>query len=334
MCLIAVVNADSKPITRRWIKDIFKRNKDGFGFMWHDGTELHTVKAAGNIGAFLRTFRQVQTESGNNFAVHTRMATHGEVNDDQAHPYPITFDGKIVAWLMHNGILPTGNKADVTKSDTWHFISDYIEPIVADAHGNAGILHNPAMRALMGDYIEDNRFVIMTLDGEMSIVNKKQGLEWNGMWLSNTYAWSAAEFGAKKPATTYSGSTYRGNQWSSGRYGTWSSVWDDDGWDDGWGDGWGARQHQNAPSTQTQLARLADPPATNVVPMTPAPVTTTYYDRYGVPLRHGASYVDDADNEYVWDATTNEFLCYEDASQEQFVLSYDEVTMNELRPIT
>jgi hypothetical protein len=43
---------------------------------------------------------------------------------------------------------------------------------------------------MIAEFIGDNRFVFMDGDGRMSHVNYDQGVEHEGMWFSNTYAWS------------------------------------------------------------------------------------------------------------------------------------------------
>jgi hypothetical protein len=98
---------------------------------------------------------------------------------------------------MHNGILSTGNKANPKMSDTWHYINDYLKPMLA---GNPDFAFHPAFKALIEDHIGDsNKFVLMDNEGRQVVINQSAGVYWAGVWLSNTYAWSASSSAGKKP---------------------------------------------------------------------------------------------------------------------------------------
>ena len=207
MCLLFLVpdRAHREAVDDAWLTDIYTRNDDGFGFMWHtkNGGPQH-YKAVGKVEDFIAAYRKMERHA-KPFAVHVRMATHGAVETSQSHPYPV--DDLGTAWLMHNGVLSTGNWADRSKSDTWHYINDTVGPLYAQL--GAG-LFTPALLDMMGEAIGNNRFILMDKTGEFYTVNKSQGLIWRGMWLSNTYAWSAVKYGAVKPApiSTY---THKGS---------------------------------------------------------------------------------------------------------------------------
>ena len=162
------------------IADIYKTNADGIGLMFADKGELVIRKALPKDAAEARQFIEAMPDDERQVALHWRWRTHGAINLEQCHPYSITQD---VA-MMHNGILHTGNAADVSKSDTWHFIEDYLKTLSADT------LHDARLGALVGDYIEQNKFAIMSADGRLTVINKDQGVEYEGVWYSNTYAWS------------------------------------------------------------------------------------------------------------------------------------------------
>jgi hypothetical protein len=116
-------------------------------------------------------------------AIHFRWTTHGHTDLTNCHPYDV-IPGYVA--MMHNGILHTGNDADKSKSDTWHFIRDYLASPVAE---HPALVHNEKFRDMVAEFIGDNRFVFMDGDGKMSHVNYDQGVEHDGLWFSNTYAW-------------------------------------------------------------------------------------------------------------------------------------------------
>jgi hypothetical protein len=98
---------------------------------------------------------------------------------------------------MHNGVLSTGNKANIKMSDTWHYINDYLKPMLA---GNPDFAFHPAFKALVADHIGgSNKFVLMDNEGRQVVINQDEGVYWGGLWLSNTYAWSASKSAGKHP---------------------------------------------------------------------------------------------------------------------------------------
>lgn len=168
------------------IEDVYLYNSDGFGFMYavtNKGEQsLKVVKKLPKSAHEVRKMFEALPNDDRMVAGHARMRTHGDINLDNCHPYPINES----SWLMHNGILSTGNKKDTSKSDTWHFIEDFLKEAQPDT------LHDPAMVKLLGEFIDNNRFAIMSADGRLSVVNMHQGLEHGDVWFSNTYAWTPA----------------------------------------------------------------------------------------------------------------------------------------------
>ena len=187
------------------IEDIYSKNSDGLGAMYATKTGLKVVKTLPKNAADVRKFVESLPNDDRELALHFRWRTHGEINLAQCHPYPV-IEGTA---LMHNGILSTGNKADVTKSDTYHFIADYLANMSADN------LHCPKVTEMIGEYIGENKFAIMSADGRLTVINKDQGVAYDGVWYSNTYAWEPSlVIPTYKKRAVYSGFT--SSQWSQG----------------------------------------------------------------------------------------------------------------------
>lgn len=200
------------------IQDVYSSNSDGVGIMYAagDGKTLQVEKALPQNVEQATDFIKRLPDDDRELAMHWRMKTHGNIDLSQCHPYKVE-DG---TWLMHNGILHTGNKADVTKSDTWHFIADYLSGLSIDA------LHHPGVAEFMGEFIGSNRFAIMSGDGRLTVINKDQGIEHDGIWFSNTYAWMPELFiPTYSPKKTYS--NYGGYALGGGHY-QWPNEKDDD----------------------------------------------------------------------------------------------------------
>lgn len=219
MCLI-ITGASNKIretllYTNSLLDDIYESNSDGVGIMYANKRGLKVVKKICRSIHELYNFISNMPDDDRNMAIHFRMKTHGDIDLFNCHPYSVVEEE--VA-MMHNGILDTGNKKDPSKSDTWHFIQDYLVDTVIEA---PAVVHANGFREMVGEFIGNNRFVFMDKHGTMSHVNFHQGIEHDGMWFSNTYAWS--------PALLIP--NFRFTSAYSGTYGGWMFERDED-WED------------------------------------------------------------------------------------------------------
>lgn len=216
MCLMIQHSKDTV-LSEELIFDIYRKNSDGFGVMWGDGDKVHVLKLLGNAREITDLYNE--HVKGKDCVIHFRMMTHGDINYDNCHPYMVTEN----VWMAHNGILSTGNYADVSKSDTWHYINDFLRPL-AKTYGE-DILFDPIMQNFIEEHIgSSNKFGFVHRDGRVAIMNRKSGVEHMNAWFSNTYAWSPAKFGyntgykySKSSYYKY-GSPYGSYSWDRGYY--------------------------------------------------------------------------------------------------------------------
>jgi len=162
------------------IESIYKINPDGLGVMFKG--DLGAPRA---FKAMPKTLEEAKGLLGEwlpnddrQTALHARYTTHGDTDMSNCHPYELGG-----GYLMHNGVLGTGNADDVRKSDTWHYINDFL--------GDGACLLAPNIQRLVANHIgEGNRFVYLAPGGEMVHINKHTGVEYEGLWFANTYAWN------------------------------------------------------------------------------------------------------------------------------------------------
>lgn len=200
MCLLITQNKNAPALKSEWLEDFFSYNSDGVGVMYAHKGNLVIEKLLPKTAIDLEQFYDAHIQN-RNCAWHLRMRTHGDIDLDNCHPYQVLNKKEhgLDMWLMHNGILSTGNKANPKKSDTWHYIKDYLVPMLAK---NPDFAFHPAFNLIVADHIgKSNKFVIMDNTGRMATINKDAGVYWNGIWLSNTYAWSASSTASKKLIT-------------------------------------------------------------------------------------------------------------------------------------
>jgi len=198
MCLLLTQTKQSPVLSNEWLTDFYNSNSDGVGVIHANNGDLVIRKILPTCAADFISFYHSEI-AGRDCAFHLRMRTHGEIDLANCHPYEVLNRAQhgIDLWLMHNGILSSGNASDPSKSDTWHYINDYIKPMLA---ANPDFAFHPSFSEIVGDHIgSTNKFVLMDNEGRMTVINEGAGVYWAGLWLSNTYAWSASDSASRKP---------------------------------------------------------------------------------------------------------------------------------------
>lgn len=212
MCLLITKPANVE-FKEEHLADFYQRNRDGIGVMLADNGFLHIYKQIPrNVQDVLDFYEKYA--KGRDCAIHYRMRTHGDIDMDNCHPYPVFGfdegdDHPMPMALMHNGVLHTGNDRDRRKSDTWHYIRDYLHKLLAN---DPSLAFSPEFADIIGKHIgANNKFVLMNNLGQRTTINESSGVQFEGAWLSNRYAWSADKY---LPIKTYSTPSY-----GSGYYG-------------------------------------------------------------------------------------------------------------------
>lgn len=197
MCLLVTQLSNSPALPEVWLKNFHASNSDGVGVMYVEGQSLVIEKCLPKSAEDFVNFYYSHI-AGKDCAFHLRMRTHGATDLENCHPYEVLNAKQhgLDLWLMHNGILHTDNAKDTTKSDTWHYIRDYLRPMLAH---NPEFFITPEFSELIGSHIgSSNKFVLMDNQNRLVTINESAGVYWGGLWLSNTYAWTASPTATKK----------------------------------------------------------------------------------------------------------------------------------------
>lgn len=177
MCLI-IHSPNNHVPNKDIIESALALNPDGVGIMYMmEGRPVVSKSLNATVKSLTKKLDKL---AHTDYAIHFRMRTHGEVNLANTHPYQVA-GGR---YLMHNGILPIGNEHDKTKSDTWHFIDKVLNPIIV--RGEHALDWDKVGSAIGSS----NKFAVLE-NGEIKVVNRKTGFDYEGGWFSNIYAWDA-----------------------------------------------------------------------------------------------------------------------------------------------
>ena len=135
MCGIVgyVGRAQATPILLDGLRRLEYRGYDSAGIAVIDSGQLDTRKCAGRI-ASLSKLVQKQPVSGSLGISHTRWATHGKVNDENAHPH---FDASGKLALVHNGVIENYQalKDELVRAGDTNFRSDTDTEVLAHLIG-------------------------------------------------------------------------------------------------------------------------------------------------------------------------------------------------------
>lgn len=162
-------------------------NPHGFGIMvLHEDGRLELRRRSRTHINTLRTvyerFREQQC------VIHFRYGTSGNISQVNTHPIRVTRE----VYVAHSGTIEV-NRHRNGRSDTWHFVQDYLRPLLKhrpEALHEAGFQN--LVRAWTGP---NNQFVFMDArTGKTVIINREQGVEIDGLWLSSTRWFDASQF--------------------------------------------------------------------------------------------------------------------------------------------
>src|SRR6266404_48825 len=136
MCGIVgyVGRSQAAPILLDGLRRLEYRGYDSAGVAIVNGDRVETRKCAGRIASLAKLISQ-EPAAGSYGISHTRWATHGKVNDENAHPH---FDatGKIA--LVHNGVIENYRmlKEQLIQNGDTNFRSDTDTEVLAHLIGN------------------------------------------------------------------------------------------------------------------------------------------------------------------------------------------------------
>jgi len=189
MCIAVFKPAGTPAPTFETLKQCFKRNPDGAGFMVAINDLVVIRKGFMKYKDFekaYKTFFEGLNDKDYSIVYHFRIQTQGGAQPMLTHPYPLTRDyadmrkltNECEMGVAHNGIISLTSEYGVKdRNDTMTFISEYLVDIIHDNHywskkpekvrlinrllgggypNKLAILSKTGYCALVGNWIKDN----------------------------------------------------------------------------------------------------------------------------------------------------------------------------------
>lgn len=192
-----------------------KYNSDGAGFAVAVDGQLIIEKGFFRWDDFRKAFEPFSEHAS---VVHFRLATHGDKNKANCHPFSLAdFGGdNLPVAVIHNGIFFDAPSDQKQWSDTWHVCRDVLHPLW---QMHPKIFGTDAM-VTMGDKFvgSANKLVFLAADGTATIWGEANGHWKDGAWYSNH----------SYECSSYADPRYRGKRSATTGYLGYSSYTDDE----------------------------------------------------------------------------------------------------------
>jgi len=177
MCIIITKPAGAH-IPLEHLKNAWERNPDGAGLCFAEGGVVNTVKGFMFWEEFEEFVGDLDDWDYVPAIFHFRVATHGEVDEDNTHPFEI-IPGKLA--FAHNGVMRNMTQKNRPElSDTQVFNRYILKQLPHNFLRNAGI------QRLINETIGTDKLAFLDGGGNITIYNRSLGVEGeNGIWYSN-----------------------------------------------------------------------------------------------------------------------------------------------------
>ena len=157
------------------LEEGFRCNSHGAGFVTVHKGNLTISKGFFTFDEFRAAYLPYERRQA---AIHFRLATHGQKNSANCHPFSVTDE---IA-MIHNGVLPIDTSNEKDMSDTWHYVEYVLKPLADESrdfysHGSIKFLGEAA--------ISGSKFVFLRADGDWDIWNQDEGHWAQDIWYSN-----------------------------------------------------------------------------------------------------------------------------------------------------
>jgi len=198
MCII-VVKPYEQVLERETLYNCWENNNDGagIGYVDKDTNKLVVQKELHKFSRYYQLFKEAECSVKPKTAIvlHFRIATHGNVCDENIHPFKVRGHNLL---MFHNGVIPIYEKGSDGKatdlSDSGTFAKYYLADLPRGFHKSETICW------FVENAIKSNKIVLLDGSGYFKILNEELG-DWdktNKCWFSNSsYKYNKKTFAKK-----------------------------------------------------------------------------------------------------------------------------------------
>lgn len=176
MCIICAKEAGIEMPSKELITTMWTNNPDGAGLMWSDGKCVHIQKGFMELDDLMDALKKLGNKrnlKNTPVVMHFRIATHGGINADCTHPFPLkpkTHDLRKTDFssnigVAHNGVIQI-DTPEKAQSDTMAYITQVMYPLYC-AYEKLGGVHNKDFQQIIENTIGYSRLAIMTGKGNI-----------------------------------------------------------------------------------------------------------------------------------------------------------------------
>lgn len=178
MC-IAILNT-AEAIDEQTLINCYESNHDGQGLIYAENGQLKIYKTL-DFKQFLNTYYEVRKQIHTPIALHFRMATHGNIDLENCHPFTVN---KNLAFV-HNGII--SHYGNNNYSDTYCYNEQRLKTL------QNNFLKSRFIREFIAKEIGSySKLIFMDNKSNYTIINEEAGIWDNDNWYSNSgYKYSA-----------------------------------------------------------------------------------------------------------------------------------------------
>jgi len=176
MC-IAIYKPAGKHVSKKTLKQCWRENPDGGGFMYANKGVIQITKEISSFKAWYAKYRKaVEMHPDKNFVIHFRIATSGKVDLRNCHPFRVNDN----LAFCHNGIINIKMPEKSKISDTLTFRNKILRMLPEKWYKYEAILK------LIKGFIVSSKLVFLKSTGEVFIINEEKGVWDKEIWYSNT----------------------------------------------------------------------------------------------------------------------------------------------------
>jgi len=175
MC-VAILKPNKSTIDNKTIKQCWKKNPHGGGFMYVRDGKIVIIKELSKVDNYIKLFREHEKFFNGDVVLHFRIATSGETDLINTHPHKVNNN----IYMVHNGIIERCEDINSKFSDTINFCT-FISNLPNSFMKNDSILE------LISGYINNDKMIFLNRDNEVKIINESLGMWIGGNWFSNNH---------------------------------------------------------------------------------------------------------------------------------------------------